>query len=464
MILTMTLEPDNGPWVRGDDLRTPQRPVPTDPASPSPRLPGVRRRHRGPAPRPAKDIQAQDLQGLKRLERVAQLLAHLHFVGCDRDKAHNRELHFDDYVLLMLLAMFNPIIDSLRTLQMVSDLEEVRARLGIKKRINLGSFSESCRVFDPALLDEVIAQLWKELPAHQRPELFQELPGKIKLVDGTVIRTLRTVAGAMWLKSKAGWRLHLQFDVDAHVPSSLDLTNPRNSGKSDEKNVLRQKLQANCTYVMDRWFAQFRLFNDIHSAASHYVCRLRDNSVYTVVENRPLTEADKAAGVVSDQVVLLGQDRSGDHRPNHPIRLICVTCTPHQKRANPKTKTLTHGGTAGPPSDGLLRLATDMLDVPAEIIGFLFAYRWTIEVFIRFFKQVLGNRNLLSTKPEGIRIQIAAGIICCMLLAILTGVKPTKRLHLLLSLYLSGWASVREVEREIEKERARQVRAAQKKS
>jgi hypothetical protein len=430
----------------------------------TPPLAGVRRRKRGPAPRPAKDIQAQDLQGFKRLQRVAELLAHLHLVGCDRDKAHNRELHFDDYVLLMLLAMFNPILDSLRTLQMVSDLEEVRERLGIKKRINLGSFSESCRVFEPELLDEVIAQLWTQLPAHQRPEMFKDLPGKIKLVDGTVIRTLRTVAGAMWLKSKAGWRLHMQFDVDTYVPSSLDITDPRNSGKSDEKNILRKHLQAACTYVMDRWFAQFRLFNDIHDAGSHYVCRLRDNSVYTVVEDRPLTEADKAAGILSDQVVLLGQDRSGADRPNHPIRLIRVTCTPHEKRANSKTKTLTHGGTAGPPSDGVLRIATDMLDVPAEIISFLFAYRWTIEVFIRFFKQVLGNRHLMSTKPEGIRIQIAAGIMCCMLMLILTGVKPTKQLHLLMSLYLSGWAKPAEVSREIEKERVRQLRASQKKN
>src|SRR5665213_975058 len=54
-------------------------------------------------------ITANDLQGFKRLRKVADLLAHLHGVGCDRDKAHNRLLHFDDYVLLILLAMFNPI-------------------------------------------------------------------------------------------------------------------------------------------------------------------------------------------------------------------------------------------------------------------------------------------------------------------------------------------------------------------
>ena len=93
------------------------------------------------------------------------------------------------------------------------------------------------------------------------------------------------------LKNHAGWRLHLEFDVDAYVPSLLDLTNARNSKKSDEKNVLRRKPQKNCTYVMDRWFAQFRLFNEIRTAGSHYVCRLRDNSVYEVAEDRALTQA-----------------------------------------------------------------------------------------------------------------------------------------------------------------------------
>lgn len=409
-------------------------------------------------------IAVQDLQGFKQLRKVAGMLTHLHGVGCERDTAGNRELHFNDYVLLMLLAMFNPLIDTMRTLQSVSELEEVRTRLGIRRRFSLGSFSESCRVFDPAMLDEVIAGLWKQLPAQQRPDMFRELPGRITLVDGTVVRTLCSVAEAMWLKDKAGWRLHLQFDVDHHVPAAPEITNARNTGASDEKHVLRKKLEAGHTYVMDRWFAQFTLFNDIHKAQSHYVCRVRDNSVYQVVEDRPLTPAARAAGVVSDQVVLLGQDRDRKQRPDHPVRLICVTCTPHQKRANSKTKTLTHGGTAGPPSDGLLRIATDMLDVPADILSFLFAYRWTIEVFIRFFKQILGNRHLLSTKPEGVRIQIAAGIICCMLLAILTEVRPTKQLQLLMSLYLWDLASLAEVQRAIEKERARQRRAPKTKS
>ena len=46
------------------------------------------------------EISIEQLQGFKQLRRVAALLSAVHTCGCDRDKAANRELHFDDYVLL----------------------------------------------------------------------------------------------------------------------------------------------------------------------------------------------------------------------------------------------------------------------------------------------------------------------------------------------------------------------------
>lgn len=122
------------------------------------------------------------------------------------------------------------------------------------------------------------------------------------------------------------------------------------------------------------------------------------------------------------------------------MRLACVRTTPHAKRGK------AGGGTSGPPSaDGVLRFVTNLLDPPAGVIALLYRYRWTLEVFIRFLKQVLGCRHLLSTKREGIEIQVCAAIICCMLLNILTGRKPDKWMLNLMSLYPSGWASEQDV-------------------
>jgi len=396
-------------------------------------------------------LSINDIRGMKQLARVAKLLSFLHESGCARDKAGNRELHFDDYVLLILLYLFNPMIDSVRTLQHVAGLPQMQKRLGIK-RFSLGSFSESCRVFEPALLQGVVDQLAKGLRPIGRHELLKELPGKLTLIDATVIDTLCTVAEAMFLPLGNGrhshaWRLHLGFDVDHHVPSHWDITNPRNSGKSDEKSVLRKKLSAGHTYVMDRWYAQFTLWNDIKQAGSSYVCRVRDNSVYEVIEDRPPDQKARDAGVISDQIVHmgLGKARPGQ-RPDHPTRLICIRCTPHHKRGK-----RSNGASHGPTSDGVLRIVTDLLDVPAEVIAFLYQSRWTIEVFFRFLKQTLGCRHLLSTKSEGIQIQVYAATICCLLMNQLTGAKPTKWRVTLLALYLQGLATEQDILNELNK-------------
>src|SRR3954454_20523256 len=95
-------------------------------------------------------VEAQQLLGLKKLRQLLPMLEALHDCGCARDRAGNRTLHFDQYVTLVLLYLFNPLIDSMRGLQQASALERVADALGIK-RFSLGSFSESCRVFDPSL-------------------------------------------------------------------------------------------------------------------------------------------------------------------------------------------------------------------------------------------------------------------------------------------------------------------------
>ena len=55
-----------------------------------------------------------ETRGFKYLLAVVPLLERLHDGGCARDRAGNRTLHFDQYVALMLVAMFSPSVDSMR--------------------------------------------------------------------------------------------------------------------------------------------------------------------------------------------------------------------------------------------------------------------------------------------------------------------------------------------------------------
>jgi hypothetical protein len=392
-------------------------------------------------PRPP--VSAEALQGLKYFRILQPLLERLHPAGTERDRAGNRSLHFDQYCALVLLMLFNPTIRSLRSIQQASELNKVQEALGVS-RTSLGSLSESSHVFDPDLLIPILGELAGKLrPAGHDPRL-KDLPHLLTVVDGTILKALPRLAEAMWIKTKSGqpqhaWRLHTHFEVESYVPTRMERTNACNAGASNEKTVLRRQLQPDHCYVLDRGYAEFALFNAIVAADSSYVCRVRDNSHYEVVEERPLTEGARAAGVVQDAVVHLGMGSKPQRRPDHPVRLVVVAVEPHIKRGGRK------GKTAGPPSKGRLLIATNLLDVPAEIIALIYRYRWTIEIFFRFFKQVLGCRHLLSAYPNGIAIQAYCAIIACMLLNLWTGRKPKLRTYEMFCLYFQGWATEAEV-------------------
>jgi hypothetical protein len=384
------------------------------------------------------DVRAEDVTGLKYFRRLLPLLERLRDAGCARDKAGNRTLTMDQYCALVLLYLFNPVVVSLRSLQQASELKKVQKKLGCG-RASLGSLSESSRVFDPELLREIVGELGRELQPIAADARLSEIKHTVTLVDGTLLKALPRITEAMWLTTRTGtkhhaWRLHTQFELDKHVPLRMDLTNGRNSGPSDEKTVLREHLEADRCYVMDRWYAQFTLFNDIHRAASSYVCRLRDNTAPEVVQQRPLSDKALAAGVLSDQFVRLGQSKPPAARSDHPLRLVMVRIEPHEKRSNRK------GNTGAGPSDGILRIATNLVDPPPEIIAVLYQHRFTIELFFRFFKHVLGCRRLLSDDRRGIEIQTYCAIIACMLISLATGRKPTLRTYEMICYYFTGLA------------------------
>jgi hypothetical protein len=387
-------------------------------------------------------LKESDITGLKYFDKLAPLLERLHDDACARDKAGNRELHFDQYCLLILLYLFNPVVTSLRGIQQASELDKVQKKLGCQ-RAALGSLSEAATVFDAERLKEIIAELGAELKPLARDARLQDIDQTLVLVDGSLIAALPSIMEASWRKQNKGsglvkWKLHTHFEVDRYVPTRIDVT-PDDGGEHDERAVLERTIERDRLYVMDRGYAKFALFNKIVKANSSYVCRLRDNSAYEVVESRELTDADRAAGILSDQIVLIGQNGKANARPDHKIRLVCVKCSPHTSRGKYK------GGSSGVDSDGVLRIATNLLDPPAEIIGLIYSERWAIEIFFRFFKHLLGCRHLLSHNQNGIEIQTYCAIIACLLISLWTGRKPTKRTYEMICFYFLGVASEEEL-------------------
>ena len=93
-----------------------------------------------------------------------------------------------------------------------------------------------------------------------------------------------------------------------------------------------------------------------------------------MLQERPLSQQAREAGILFDGIVRLGKSSKPDARPDHPIRLILIKTNPHTQRGKQP------GGKA-------------------------------VEIFFRFFKHILGCRHLLSQDPVGIEIQMYMAII-----------------------------------------------------
>ena len=392
----------------------------------------------------AEKIQSKDITGLKYFDQLAPLLQRLHDDGCERDKAVNRKLHYDQYCMLLLLYLFNPIVTSLRGIQQASELKKVQKKLGCA-RAALGSLSEATSVFDAERLKEIIGELGDQLKPLQQDKRLSDIKQTITLVDGSLLSALPSMMEASWRKADDGngmvkWRLHTHFEILRGIATRVDVT-PNGGGEHDERAMLSKVIEPDRLYVTDRGYAKFALFNQIVDSRSSYVCRLRDNSVYAVVKENYRNDSAELNEIISDEIV----EFSKGSNFNHPVRIICIRTNPHTTRGKYR------GGSSGVDSDGILRIATNLLDVPADVIGLIFSERWAIEIFFRFFKQILGCRHLLSQDQNGIEIQTYCAIIACMLIALWTGKKPTLRTYEMICFYFTGLADEDELMAHIEK-------------
>jgi Transposase DDE domain len=380
---------------------------------------------------------------LSHLKRLMPLLHRLDEVGCKRDKAGNRQLFMGDYCAVVILYLFNPLINSIAMLQATLELPRVAKMLGIK-RFSAGSFSESVRVFNPENLKPIIDELGGELKSLGKDPRLSELKHALTLVDGSILKGLSRLSNAACAQTRYtttregralhGWRLHLQLDLELFCPHKVQVTGARKSGSSSESGVLRQSLEAERCYVGDGGYADRQLCDDIVTAGSSYVIRIREDSVYDVLEERLLSQEALDANLVRDAIVRWGGTDS--LAMNHTVRIIIVQVEPHPRR----TRKVQEGSNKSTRYTELLVIATNLIDLPAELVALIYRCRYTVELFFRLFKQLLGLRHLLSQRQEGVEIQVYCCVIICMLINLQTGKKPTKLMVMMIGWYLLGLA------------------------
>jgi len=217
------------------------------------------------------------------------------------------------------------------------------------------------------------------------PTEYSEL-GNIVAIDGSLIKAVLSMEWADYRKGSKKAKIHLGFDLNHSIPSKLFLTN----GKADERPFVSQILSPGQTGVLDRYYQRHKNFDLWQDDGINFVCRIQNRTTKTCLEEFELTPG---SSIFYDAKVLLGTPNI--NQTEIPLRLVGY-------RAGGK----------------IYWVATNRFDLSAEQIALIFKLRWEIEKFFAWWKRHLKVYHLIARSEYGLMVQILAGLITYLLLAI----------------------------------------------
>jgi hypothetical protein len=313
-------------------------------------------------------------------------------------------------------------------------------------RIPRSTLSDANKVFDPVLLEPIIEELRARVPDLDRKDpRLGELTRRVRAVDASLFTVAATVTWALQSrranqKKQAHIRLNLQWAAASGTPEGVSI----GGDGSSEAAAPMARLEPDLIYVLDRGYVNFELLDRILHACSDFVLRLKKNNLFTPLKTLPLSDQDVAAGVISDRIGRL--TGSGDcQAPGAMLREILII-DPN----NP---------------DKPVRLLSSILDVPANVVGELYRWRWKIELFFRWLKVHANFAHLMSHSQNGVAVGFHIAVIAVLLIYIHTQQPVSKYAYVMLGLVATGQATMDDIlpilerrERECQLDRLRRAR------
>jgi hypothetical protein len=394
-----------------------------------------------------KPVEEKDLVALKIVRAVVPFTNAL---GISSQHQHgNTLLELSDVLLVMLGAFFNPLAQSQRLIDQMSQLPWAQEHLNVE-RVCRSTLSDALARFDPEQLQPVIEALRQQIPHLRRLDSdLERVCKKLVAADGSTFDLAADVAWAMMhprggkdKRSHGTCRLNLQLYIDSFVPADLSVSG---ADEGSEAAAFNKRILPGLTYLLDRNFVHFGLISNVLEQGSDLVLRLRKDTRFELAQNLPLSAKDIEAKVISDRTGYL-PGSAGSRTGPPPTQLL---------------REILIEGDDGKP----LRLLTNLLDLPAHIIAALYRQRWQVELFFRWLKVWVGFKHLISHSKKGVTFQFYVAVIACLLMHVRTGRKVNKYSVFLFSQVAAGAVSLEKIlpmleriEREKELERQRLAR------
>jgi IS4 transposase len=252
-------------------------------------------------------------------------------------------------------------------------------------QVSSSMYSEAFSRYDPAIFRRIFYKLIADLNFMEVAEL--KSLGRFLCVDGSIFPAFQTMEWAHYKKTANALKIHLAFEINRMLPVSFITTD----ANSSEKTALLMMLESGVTYIADRGYMSFSLFNQISNKSAFFVIRVKQNLLYRLQEELsfeiPL-QWQPYLSKVTDCKIICNNDKE-----SRLYRLLTFV-------VNEET----------------YFIMTNRFDLKTHEIIMLYAYRWQVELLFRCIKRTFGALHLWSHDPKGVQIHFYIYLIAYVLL------------------------------------------------
>jgi hypothetical protein len=294
------------------------------------------------------------------------------------------QMSFEEHLRALVFFHLEEHHSAQHLLQVLEQDDFARSVIAPKNGIKKSSFSEATNDLGLEQFMFVYQNLQTQavniLP-QQNPEL-----GNLVGIDGSLINATLSMHWADYRKKSKKAKVHVGFDLNRAIPRKIYLTN----GKGAERPFVSLILSKGQTGVMDRGYQSHRRFDQWQHDQTQFMCRIKANTKKKILKANPMAQESI---VFFDAVVILGS--TDINQTKEPLRLV------------------------GYEVDRVKYwIATNRYDLTAEQVAAAYKLRWDIENFFAWWKRHLKVYHLIARSEYGLMVQILAGLITYLLLAI----------------------------------------------
>jgi len=331
----------------------------------------------------SRQLKRQDARAFKKfIKPIKKILSNITPLQSRGDRP--LQMTFEDELNALIYFHLEEHSSGRHLLQTLEEDDFARDIIAPKDGIQKSSFFEAINNRGLEQLLQIF-QLLCAKAATTLPKEYEDL-GNLMSIDGSLIDAVLSMYWADYRDGAKKAKVHIGFDLNHSIPAQVFLTD----GKADERPFATKIIAPGQTGVMDRYYQCHKNFDLWQTEGKHFVCRIKAST--TIKCLRPL-EVQPGTIVFYDAIVLLG--------------------TPNVTQTEKELRVVAYR------VDGEnYWIATDRYDLSAEQIAKIYRLRWNIEVFFGWWECHLQVYHLIARSPYGLMVQILAGLITYLLLAI----------------------------------------------